>query len=214
MTPTLLFDLDGTLVDTEHQHFRAFEIIFGQQGIPLDQDIYDRRILGRATATIADEFLPHLDQPARMKAMDDKEAIYRDLLVDLTPLPGVVAFLDHVEHLGLRRAIVTNAPLANAEKVLGGAGILHRFEGIISAEALAQAKPHPMPYLAGLELLGGSPETTIAFEDSNAGLRSAVAAGLTVVGITSVLSEAAILELGATIAVADYHDPRIMALLG
>jgi HAD superfamily hydrolase (TIGR01509 family) len=184
MIRALLFDLDGTLVDTEHQHYQAFEVTFGRLGIPFDQGIYDSRILGGATVTIADEFLPHLPADERMQVMDDKEALYRELLADLVPLPGVVA-----------------------------AGILDRFEAIISAVELADAKPHPLPYLTGIQALGASPESTIAFEDSRAGMCSAVAAGLSVVGITSVLPAAELLALGASIAVADYHDPRIMGLL-
>ncbi|WP_159716339.1 HAD family hydrolase, partial [Geminicoccus flavidas] len=74
-------------------------------------------------------------------------------------------------------------------------------------------KPHPLPYLTGLELLDGRPESCIAFEDSRAGLRSAVAAGLQVVGITSVLSAAEILALGAGMVITDYHDPRLPLLL-
>ncbi|WP_222183878.1 HAD-IA family hydrolase [Geminicoccus harenae] len=77
----------------------------------------------------------------------------------------------------------------------------------------ARAKPHPLPYLRGLELLDGRAENCIVFEDSRAGLRSAVAAGLQMVGTTSALSAAEILALGAGMVIMDYHDPRLPLLL-
>jgi HAD superfamily hydrolase (TIGR01509 family) len=135
------------------------------------------------------------------------------MLGELSPLPGVVEFLAAAEERGMRRAVVTNAPLANAEKVLGASRLLHWFEGIVSAEELAEAKPHPLPYLTGLELLGGTVERSFAFEDSRSGIRSAVAAGLRVVGLTSVLPAEEILGLGAEVAVEDYHDPHLLLLI-
>ena len=214
MPTTLLFDLDGTLVDTEDHHFEAFKRLFNRMGVTFDRQIYDVRIVGCASESIAAEFLPHLDGEARMQAMNEKEAHYRDLLIDLTPLPGLTTFLDRIEPLGLRRAVVTNAPTANAEKVLASANLLGRFELLVSSETLSDAKPHPLPYLTALKLLDAEASRSVAFEDSRAGLRSAVAAGLTVVGLKTILPEEDILAIGAILAVDDYFDPRINDLVG
>ena len=213
MTRTLLFDLDGTLVDTEAQHYDAFAVVFGRLGLPLDAEIYHHRLFGRPTVAIAAEFFPELPDAERLAIMAEKEAVYRSMLDGIAPIAGIEAFLDEADTLGLKRAVVTNAPIENAHQVLKGAGIAGRFDVVMSADEVAHAKPHPLPYLTGLARLGGAAERSIAFEDSKAGLTAAVAAGLTVVGIMSTLSEAEILDLGAQLAVRDYRDPRVRSLL-
>ena len=80
-------------------------------------------------------------------------------------------------------------------------------------EELANAKPHPLPYLTGLERLGAAAENSVAFEDSPSGLRSAKAAGLLTVGITTSLPPQRLLDEGADLAIADYSDIRLLPVI-
>ncbi|WP_163009790.1 HAD family hydrolase, partial [Pseudomonas viridiflava] len=97
--------------------------------------------------------------------------------------------LDHAGQLGPKTAVVTNAPRENAMAMLTGLGIVDRFETIVIGGELARGKPHPMPYLTALELLGVSADEAIAFEDSLAGVQSAHAAGIHTFGMLSGLQE-------------------------
>ena len=83
---------------------------------------YAANIMGAPNAMIASRYLAHLSLPEQAAALDAKEAAYRDALGELEPILGALALLDFADRRGLKRAVVTNAPRANAEKVLARAG--------------------------------------------------------------------------------------------
>ena len=213
MTAALLFDLDGTLADTDPEHYKAFVEVFADHGIPLTQQDYDARIMGHPGHAIAREFFPNLPLDESMAVMLRKEALYRDMLSDITPIAGAIELLDFADRKGIPYVLVTNAPEANAVAVLDAIGIRRRFKTLISAFHMAEAKPHPRPYLMGLETLGASATRSVAFEDSRSGARAAVAAGLALVGMTTTLDAGVLLDLGADIAVKDYTDPAVRDLI-
>lgn len=213
MDTALLFDLDGTLADTEWLHFEAFVEVFAQEGIDLDAAAYQSRIMGFPGHAIAASFLPHRPRAQAAAVMDRKEQLYRDRITTVTPPLGAMALLDFADAHRIPYALVTNAPLANAERVLAAMGVRQRFAAVVSGADLPHSKPHPLPYLTALEQLGAKAARSVAFEDAGSGVRAAVAAGIPLVGVTSTLKAEALLVLGATFAVADFTDPRILALI-
>ena len=110
-------------------------------------------------------------------------------------------------------AAVTNAPRANAQLILDSLGIASRFKAIVIGAELAYGKPHTLPYLEGLRLLGADPASAIAFEDSRTGIASAIAAGLVTIGIRTSLAPADMTAAGATISADGYDDPAALALV-
>jgi HAD superfamily hydrolase (TIGR01509 family) len=209
----LLFDLDGTLVDTDALHLTAFQNVFARHGVALSKEQYVEGIMGASNSLIAARFLPHLSLAEQEAAVADKEAAYRDTVGALAPAAGALALLDFADVHGIKCAVVTNAPRANADLLLNALGLAERLPIQIIGPELARAKPDPTPYLAALQETGADAAHSIAFEDSLSGLRAAVGAGLTVVGMTTALEEAALKRAGATIAVADFTDPRIVELI-
>ena len=113
----------------------------------------------------------------------------------------------------LRKVAVTNAPPRNVELMLAAIGLAHYFEDIVYGEHCAHAKPHPEPYLVGLQRLGlsGGSGDVLVFEDSPSGVRAGVAAGLPVVALATTQAPSALKEVGACMVIEDYHD--IMSLL-
>ena len=169
--------------------------------------------MGASNAMIGARFLSHLSLAEQEATLAAKETAYRGMVGALAPTAGASALLDLAEALGARCAVVTNAPRANAELLLAALGLSQRLRTLIIGPEQARAKPDPEPYLAALRATGADAAHSIAFEDSPSGLRAAVDAGLTVVGMTTALDESALKRAGATIAVADFTDPRIGALI-
>lgn len=213
MKTALLFDLDGTLVDSDPEHLAAFQRVFAPHGIKLDHSEYAANIMGASNELIASRYLSHLSLVEQAAALDAKEAAYRDGLGALEPILGALALLDYADRRGLKRAVVTNAPRANAEKVLAALGIEGRLPIVVIGGELARSKPDPLPYLTALERTGALAANSLAFEDSLSGVRAAAAAGLAVVGMTTTLDARTLIEAGATFAARNFTDPRIFELI-
>jgi HAD superfamily hydrolase (TIGR01509 family) len=213
MKTALLFDLDGTLVDSDAEHLVAFQRVFAPRGIKLDRSEYAANIMGASNEMIARRYLSHLPPHEQAATLDAKEAAYRDGLGDLEPILGALALLDYADRRGLKRAVVTNAPRANAEKVLAALGIGRRLPIVVIGGELARSKPDPLPYLTALERTGALAAHSLAFEDSLSGVRAAAATGLAVVGMTTTLDSQTLIEAGATFAASDFTDPRIFELI-
>ena len=206
---TLLFDLDGTIVDTDGLHFEAFRQVLAERDRAIDHATYKAQVMGRPNAAIAAWLFPCENEAAQRAFSDAKEARFRSLAREMAPLPGLVAVLDWAQRIGARRAVVTNAPRRNAEFVLGTLGLAHRFETLVIGEECARSKPDPLPYVTALARLGRPPEKAIAFEDSSSGIAAARAAGLFTFGMTTGLDAQTLHAAGADAAIADFEDPLL-----
>ncbi len=213
MSATLLFDLDGTLVETDHLHLQAFQTIFTPFGVDIDWDVYRARILGRENALIAADLIPDVPVERHPAVMDAKEQAYRDLVGEVEEAAGLTALLDWADAHAIPCGVVTNAPRANANLLLNALRIGHRFRTVVVGAELARAKPHPLPYLTALERLGGEASRSTAFEDSPSGASAAVAAGLGVAGMVTTVPEARLREVGASVVARDFNDPALLAFV-
>ncbi|SFV36264.1 phosphoglycolate phosphatase [Devosia crocina] len=207
----LLFDIDGTLVESDPLHLEAFNRAFAPYGHQFDRERFGRELQGLANEAIGSRFLPQETPERQWEIMMDKEALFRDLASEgVEAVHGLFALLDWADGMGLPTVAVTNAPRPNAEMLLDSIGARGRFKGLVIGDELAHGKPHPLPYLTGMELLGAKPEHCVAFEDSRTGIRSATAAGIATVGIATGLEPNQLLEAGATLGVRDYADPDLL----
>ncbi len=148
--PGLLFDLDGTLVETDPVHFAAFNDVLTRYGKPaVDQHEYDTRIIGHHNSEIFARLFPDRSPQEQARLADEKEALFRSRADDLKPSPGLLDLLDWATAAGVGIAVVTNAPRENAELMLEVLGLSRRFAAVVLGDDLPHAKPHPLPYLTG-----------------------------------------------------------------
>ena len=210
----LLFDIDGTLADTDPLHLKAFNAAFAPFGHVIDEHRYAKEIQGHANVAIAARFVPHLPPEEGMRVLDGKEILFRELAgTDIMPVPGLFELLEMADRIGLPMAAVTNAPRANADLIIDSLGIRHRFKAVVIGAELAHGKPHPLPYLEGLRLLGADAAASVAFEDSRTGIASATAAGIATVGIRTSLLHEDMIAAGAVLSADSYDAPAVHAFI-
>lgn len=210
-SPCLLFDIDGTLVDTDHHHLVAIQRVFEPRGLTLDAETFRTQVIGRPNYLIFSEFFPDLSAAEQIALADEKEALFRKIASEdlLRPLEGLVSLLDWADEMGLPMGVVTNAPRLNADAMLKGLQLEPRFRSLVIGDELPHGKPHPLPYLNGLKDLDGDAARSVAFEDSPAGVTAAAAAGMAVIGLRTSQSDETLRKAGAHLTVMSFADERV-----
>ena len=213
MYKVLLFDLDGTLAETDSFHLPTWVDVLRPYGIEVDEGFYRERVSGRSNSEIVQDLLPHLPTEEGQKLTDAKEASFRERAPELEPLPGLLDFMEEAKRHGLSLALVTNAPVENVEAILLALELGEFFDEVVLSDEVGSVKPDPAPYRAALDKLGVRPKEAIAFEDSTSGIASSVAAGIPTVGIASTQEPEKLLEAGAFVVAKDFTDPVLRELL-
>ncbi|HTT95496.1 MAG TPA: HAD-IA family hydrolase [Solirubrobacterales bacterium] len=169
----ILADLDGTLVDSVASSRRAWGALARRRG--LDEEETHRFAMGRPTRETIALLVPAEERAAEQAQVDRDEV---DDAGSVRAYPGAAELLAGP----LPVAIVTSGSTELATARLRGAG-LPVPAAMITADAIANGKPHPEPFLLGAEALGVEPRRCLALEDAPPGIESALAAGMPVVGL-------------------------------
>jgi beta-phosphoglucomutase-like phosphatase (HAD superfamily) len=181
----VIFDMDGTLLDTERVAQEAFLGACEERAVVPRLDLLLRCVGAAepiARKVIEAGYGPGLDSDAFFAAWSR----HFSELSRVTPTllkAGALTLLDTVAQLGLPLAIATSSRTAHATEKLRQAGLLERFRTVIGADQVRHPKPDPEVYLKAAEYLGVDPRACLALEDSEYGVRAAHAAGMTVIQV-------------------------------
>lgn len=211
MLQAILFDLDGTLANSDPIHFGLWQQFLKRHGYDdIDLAFYQRHISGGFNPDIVKALLPQLSAAEGEKFSVDKEAAFRMVAADqLQRVPGLDELLAWIKQQGLKQAVVTNAPRPNAEFMLKTLDLWETFEIVILGESLPRAKPDPLPYQEALKRLDVTPESALVFEDSSSGVKAAIAAGIPTIGMATTHNPDVLYDLGVKLVIEDFTDPRL-----
>ncbi|MCJ8278619.1 MAG: HAD family phosphatase, partial [Rivularia sp. ALOHA_DT_140] len=185
MLAAILFDFDGTIVNTDPIHYKIWKDFLLEYNIEINEEIFKSNFAGRHNPDIIKDILPNLSLEEAEQFAEEKEARFREQASLLKPISGFTELLAWSKKHHLKCALVTNAPKLNAYFMLEALQLKEAFDTIILGEEQAKAKPDPTPYKVALDKLGLNAQQAIAIEDSPSGMRSAVNAGIPTVGIAS-----------------------------
>lgn len=181
----VLWDLDGTLVDSLEQHWRAWRETVAAEGVEITKAQF-RDTFGRRNDAILARLLGADTPPERVRRIGEaKESRYRELVAagGLEALPGAAEWVARLAVDGWRQAIASSAPRLNVEVVLTVLGLGERFNTSVAAEDVRIGKPEPEVFLTAAARLDVAPARCVVVEDAVAGIEAARRAGMRSIGV-------------------------------
>lgn len=181
----VIFDLDGVIVDSSHEHYASFVQLGREVGYDMDRERF-RHCFGRRNEEIFPMLLGNLTPEQVAELADRKESLFRDLIRErVSPLPGVPELLANLQQAGFRMAIGSSTPRANIDLILDKLNILSYFGAIVSAEDVTKGKPDPAVFVTAAQRLGVDPACSVVVEDAVAGVQAAKRGGMHALGVTT-----------------------------
>ena len=180
----VLWDLDGTLVDSEEYHWLAWKQTMDAEGVAITYEDFVYTFGWRNDA-ILPRWLGERATPAeKIRIADAKEETYRALVRGggLSALPGAAEWVSRLRDAGWKQSIASSAPRANVVAVLEAVGL--QFDAIVGAEDVVHGKPAPDVFLAAAAKLGAEPANCVVVEDADAGVEAGRRAGARTIGIS------------------------------
>jgi len=184
-----VFDMDGLLLDSERISLLVFNETLVSFGLDRNDELF-KQIVGTNAATckqILRAGLAGQTDPDHFGKVWFNRYLERTAEEPITIKLGAKDLLTHLQALDMPIAVATSTKTPLAITKLENAGLKHFFQFIIGGDQVKHGKPHPEIYQKSLQQISSVPERTLAFEDSENGVRAAVAAGMTVIQIPDIV---------------------------
>jgi beta-phosphoglucomutase len=184
-----IFDLDGVIVDTAHYHYLAWKRLAGELGI--DLTLEDNERLKGVSRSRSLEIILELGNkkltPEKMEELADRKngwfVEYIDAMKPDEIFPGVKKLISEIRQASIQTALASSSK--NARRVVELLGLADLFHAIVDGTMITHSKPHPEIFLLAARQLAIEPKFCVVFEDAEAGVEAALAAGMKCVGVGS-----------------------------
>jgi HAD superfamily hydrolase (TIGR01509 family) len=209
----VVFDMDGLLIDSESLVRQG--IIQAAGGLGHEMPVWlCAAMIGLPAPECRMLIQRHFgaDFPMERYLTEERSEIAALLAGGVALKTGALDLLDHLDRIGMPRAVATSSSRASAREHLGHNGILERFHAVVAREDVRRHKPNPDPFLRAAELLGVDPSRCLALEDSHNGVRAAHAAGMMTVMVPDLLEPTDEMHDKCVLIAESLH--RVAALLG
>lgn len=197
-----IFDMDGTLLDTEAVFRDIVYDVCTDLGFEMTDDVH-RSMVGSSHERTSQLLIEAYGVAFPYSLFDEKcRVIMRERSHSGVPVkPGAREFVTELRERGIPTAVATSSRNPHAAHHLGAAGLLDLFETVVTRDDVVHPKPHPEPYLIAAKRLGIEPAACLALEDSHAGVHAAHAAGMQTIMVPDLVDpDARIAALGIPVA--------------
>ena len=207
MLKAIIFDLDGTLVDSLPYHHESWRIFFKNNNLE-EHEFSEvlKEYKGGGTLELMTSVFGDMYTKDELKKMtDDKEIIFRDIYKSkIYPIEGLKQFLDNLKKNNILLSIGSNAIRKNVLMTIEELSLTNYFSSIICGDEVSRGKPDPEMFVKTLSNLNVSRDECIIFEDSIEGVKAAKNADIKVIGVTSSQSSEKLKSVGAFKTIDDY----------
>lgn len=188
----VIFDMDGLLLDSERIALSIVAEAAMDLGLPWRSEV-GLAMVGLNSRDSDAIVRQHLGQDYPVAELRDAWGLRYELAIDAGRIPakaGAAELLDLLDTLALPRMVATSTRRSRAEPKLAAVGFLRRFHGMVCGDEVSRGKPDPEIFLTAAGRMGVAPQNCLVLEDSNAGIRGALAAGMYAVMVPDLLQPA------------------------
>lgn len=189
--PTILFDFDGVIANTEP----LYDVYIDGLGVKYNLGINNlaEKVKGVPTVEIIAKYFGHLDAKL-IQEVEDNLADF-EITMDIPPIAGALEFIHYLKQNGYKIGLVTSSQLVKMERALKILKLENSFDSLVTADRITKGKPDPMCFLLAAKDMDASPENCIVFEDSLHGINAGLSAKMKVIGLTTSFTEEQIKDM-------------------
>ena len=207
MIKGIIFDMDGTIVDSLPYHHEAWKIFFNENKVENFSEKLNQYKGGGTLDLMRTVYGNQYSKKELKKMSEDKEMIFRKIYKgEIKQILGFKKFLDELKSKDIMVGLASNAIRKNVSMIINELGIYDHFDSVICGDEVTKGKPNPEMFNETIDRFNINKSECLIFEDSLEGVLAAKNSGIRVIGITSSSSNKVLTDAGCAMSISDYFD--------